>query len=158
MEYSIKEIIDIAVGLEVSGYEFYIKCSEKFKEPELSSLFTILAGEELIHKETFIEMGKTADNSKGIYNEEYFRYLKAIGGGKVFGEKNIKIDDIVDSIHTPADAITKAFHDEKESILFYSEIKVLYNKNPEISELLDNIIEEERTHIIKLSELLESLK
>ena len=38
MGYSIKEIIDIAIGIEEAGHEFYRKCSEKFNDDKMKEL------------------------------------------------------------------------------------------------------------------------
>lgn len=155
MSYSIKEIIDIAIGTEEAGYEFYTKCSEKFDKDNIKETFVFLAKEELGHIKGFNSMKKNEENESGIFNDDYFQYLKAIGGGSIFSVK--KIDDVMKSIKTPEDAINKAFNDEKAAILFYSEIKTLYKEDSEKAILLEKIINEERKHVRKLIELMEVL-
>ena len=154
MTYSIKEIIDIALGLEEAGYEFYTQCGLKFKEAHIQEVFLFLAREELEHKKTFESIKTGEEPPQGIFTEEYYLYLKSIGGGRVFEFKNRNIDQIMDTINTPEDAVTKAFMDEKESILFYSEIKTLYRDDRKTLEILDKIIEEERKHVLTLADLL----
>lgn len=157
MNYTIKEILDIAIGIEVTGYELYIRFSEKFNDPAIKDIFSFLASEELVHKKLFESMEKDGAEQKGIFTEEYFLYLKAIGGGRVF-EQKINLDQIMGSITTPMEAIKRAFNDEKQSILFYSEMKQLYPKKKEAIDLLNRIIEEERKHIAILVDLAEKIR
>ncbi|MCP4134231.1 MAG: ferritin family protein [bacterium] len=167
MSYSIKEIIDIAIGLEDAGIQFYTKCAKKFEDiggkdgegedKNIKMIFTFLAKEEIVHKQMFESMLEKYDTADGEFTEEYFLYMKSIGGSRVFADKNRNIDQILDSINTPAEAVKKAFMDEKEAILFYTEVKGLYTDNSEAQGILDKIIEEERKHVLTLSELMEMI-
>lgn len=156
MGYSIKEIIDIAVGFEEAGHDFYTRCIEKFKDENIREIFSFMAKEELNHKKTFKSMSKSNESSAGIFTDEYFLYIKAIGGGRVFGKEDI--GQIADSINTPAEAVQKAFMDEKNSILFYSELKKMYREGSEEIKLLDEILEEERKHVITLVDIMEKMQ
>lgn len=156
MSYSIKEIIDIAIGLEKSGYEFYTKCEKKFDDKDVKKIFSFLADEELKHKESFENISVNDGTPSGVFTDDYYLYLKAIGGSRVF-LKNENIDMFLDSISSAADAIKKAFLDEKESILFYNEIKNLYEPGSNAINLINIIINEERNHVVKLTELMEKL-
>lgn len=153
--YSINEILDIAVELEEAGYEFYTKCIDKFEDQVIKDLFTFLADEELVHKELFLSMKQGDENKKGIFTEEYFLYMKSIGGGKIFSDEN---DRDFDEIITVEDAVKKAFHDEKESILLYSELKNHYSGDTEALALLERIIAEERNHVMKLYDTMKYVK
>ena len=53
MNFSFKEIIDLAVAIEQAGYEFYRSCSEKFDDGHIAELFRFLANEEEQHKKSF---------------------------------------------------------------------------------------------------------
>ena len=158
MGYSVKEVIDIAVGMEDAGYKFYTKVAEMFEDKGIKDIFTYLAKEEIKHKEKFESLLPESDNMPGKFNEEYYQYLKAIGGGFIYPQKIMTLEEIIEKIKNPVDAITKAFQDEKEAILFYSEIKKLYEENKEISDILETIIEEERKHALTLWDFKESLK
>ena len=157
MSFSIKEIIDIAVGVEETGYAFYREASGKFKDPALTDMFEFLAKEELAHKELFQSMG-TGREDGGVFNEEYFSYLKAIGGQRVFDRDSLDTKKVVEKIATPMGAIQYAFNAEKDSILLYSEMKGLYREGSGSISILDRIIAEERKHIAVLIDLSEKLR
>jgi rubrerythrin len=157
MAYNIQEIIDIAVGIEDAGYEFYIHCIKKFNDAAIRDVFDFLAREEQRHKKLFQSLS-AAGELKGYFTEEYFAYLKAIGGGRIFEKQAMNIDQIMAGILNPMDAIKHAFNAEKESILFYTELKQLYENDPATMSLLNNIIGEERKHIATLLDLLEKIR
>ncbi len=157
MKYSSKEILDIAVGIEESGYDFYTQCAVKFNDTAIHDVFDFLAREELEHKKLFQSLEET-DEQTGLFTEEYFAYLKAIGGSRIFENQSSTIDRILAGIANPIDAVKHAFGAEKESILFYNELKPLYVKNPATTTLLSRIIDEERKHVAMLLDLLEKIR
>jgi rubrerythrin len=158
MDYTIKEIIDIAVGMEEAGMAFYKSVAEKFEDEHIKDIFLYLAKQEIEHKKTFQDLGSKIGNSEGKFNDEYYLYMKALGGDRIYADENEDLDAVMAKIHTPVDAINKGFQDEKEAILFYNEIKKLYEDDKEIAGILDRIIEEERKHALRLWDLKERLK
>ncbi len=157
MSYSIKEIVDIAIGIEEAGIAFYRGCAEKFANSDFADIFTFLEGQEKEHKEKFAAIHGQNIEPSGIFSDEYFYYMKSIGGGKIFGgHKNNQ--QILDSIKDETGAIQHAFNDERESILFYSEMKKMYSPEDPSQQILDSIIEEERQHILTLLDMAEKIK
>jgi len=157
MKYTIKEIIDIAVGIEETGCDIYTRCAVLFKDTAIRDVFDFLAREELEHKKLFQSL-IGAGEPEGLFTEEYFAYLKAIGSGRIFEKQVMDIDRIIAGIAGPTDAVKHAFLTEKESILFYDEMKRLYEKDRNTTSLLDRIIEEERKHVAILLDLLEKTR
>jgi rubrerythrin len=68
------------------------------------------------------------------------------------------MEQILAGINSPMDAVKHAFEAEKESILFYGEMKSLYPNESETRSLLDRIIAEERKHVTTLVDLLEKIR
>ncbi|MBP7735779.1 MAG: ferritin family protein [Spirochaetes bacterium] len=157
MPYTIKEIIDIAIGIERAGYEFYSGCAGRFTDMSVHDAFDFLAREELEHERLFQSFhGKT--EAAGLYNEEYYAYLRAIGGGRIFDSQHESIAQILSGINTPMDALKHAFSAEKDSILFYSELKELFTKDKDTTLMLDRIINEERKHVSTILDVIDKLK
>ena len=152
MRFSSKEIIDIAIGIEESGYQFYTECRKKFNDSSLKELFAFLAEEEMRHRELFEKMLGTLAEIEGLFTDEYFQYLNAIGNERVFREKK-DIDKVLDRIKTPLDSLVYALQAEKDTILFYSELRDLYGKNSDTLSILNKLINEERKHVLLLMDL-----
>ena len=159
MAYSIKEIVDIAVKLEEAGHEFYEECGRHFKDAAITDTFSFLAREELVHKQLFQSFKWSPETvDAGVFNEEYFAYLRAIGGGAVFDRHAADIREFVRGIATPLDAIKHAFVAEKESILLYTEMRRFYPGHHAAADMLEKVISEERKHVLTLHGLADKMK
>ncbi len=144
MSYSKNEIIDMAIGLERAGIKFYTETAEILKDTKIKNLFLKLADDEREHELNFLSLKSEDPTPEGVFTEEYFQYLESISGSKVFIDGK-KIPG--NKITSPEEALQNAFIDEKNAVVFYGEIKLMYNPNSEESDLLDKIIAEEREHI-----------
>lgn len=146
--FSISEVIEQAVQTEGLGYEFYTAMAERFKKNEgLRKLFEMLALKELHHKKVFSELKEKAESKEPANPEEVSQYLRAIVESEFFLDKEKSISSL-EHVKTAADAIRFALGFEKETLLyFYSLRDVLKEK-----EIVDEIINEERSHIVWLSE------
>lgn len=156
MKFSAKEIVDIAVGIEESGYYFYTRCRENFDNRELKELFGFLAEEELRHKEIFVNMLDQVKDVSGMFTEEYYQYLRAIGDERVF-KNNTDVDRVVKDIASINDVMKIALTAEKDSILWYSELAVMYDKDRDTHIVLERLLDEERRHVVLLLEIKEKL-
>lgn len=154
--YSINELIDIAIGIEETGIYFYSKFKEKFKDESFKQIFQFLADEELRHKNVFSGMLKELKETEGLFTEEYYSYLKAIGTMRVFANKD-DIDIIAPTLHNPLDIIKIAMDAERDSIVWYSELKEIYRNDSKAKGILERIIREERKHVLTLMDLKEKL-
>ncbi len=157
MKYSLNEIVQIAVQIEDTGYEFYSTCAEVFKGEQLRDTFKFLAKQELEHKQYFESLASFAEKSEGSYTDDYYSYLRSIGDKKVFQDEPENRASAINP-DKPGDAIRQAFTDEKNSIIFYTELKTMYSDDYEALEILERIIEEERSHIVMLKDILESIE
>jgi rubrerythrin len=82
--YSTKELIDIAMGIEETGYYFYSTLKSKFKDESFQQMFQFLADEELRHKDIFSNMLKGLNDTQGVFTEEYYTYLKLLAQHEYF--------------------------------------------------------------------------
>ncbi len=153
--YNADNIFEMAEEIERNGAKFYKDAAAMIKEPEIQKLLNSLSAMEIDHEKTFSEMRtKLKREEKGStafdpYNEES-GYLKSLADTKVFYDKEIDLT-------SPREVLKAAITAEKESILFYLGMKGFV---PESfgKKWIDEIIEEEKKHIILLSSHLIALK
>ncbi len=157
MVQSLDEIIEIAIAIEETGYEFYNESRKKVANQTTADIFEFLAGEELEHKKKFLLLKDSFGAPDRPPEEERFRYLK-IMGEEIFNTHKDDIDMVLKEIDTPLAVIKRAFLLEKESILFYSEMKPLYGSEQKTIELIEKIIAEERKHVTVLYDLTQKLR
>jgi rubrerythrin len=156
MKFSTKEVIDIAVAIEESGYYFYSTCRTRFQDEAFRELFGFLAEEELRHKELFVNMLSSPVAVQGVFTDEYFQYLKAIADSRVFRNK-ADVDSIVKGLDSLGDAFRIALTAEKDSILWYTELQDMYQSIADTHSILGRLINEERKHVITLLDVQEKL-
>lgn len=154
--FSGSEIIDIAIGIENNGAIFYETLAESAKEVAAQSIYKGLASMERAHIRTFEGMRASIREYKPEADlaEEYHRYLKALVDSSVFKDDET-VRQIAESVSSDAEAIQVAISAEKDSVLFYSEMRNIVPESQ--TQMVDRIIEEEKTHLRKLSELKEKL-
>ena len=154
--FSGRELIDIAIGIERNGAAFYHSLAKSTGNEIAKGAYQYLAGEELKHIEVFQSMlGSVADyRPPETYTEEYDLYLRALIDSRVFTDDQTAYE-MAQRVTSDAEAIQIAMGAEKDSILFYSEVRELVRRSDR--ELINKIIEEERSHLRQLSELKGSL-
>lgn len=155
MKFSINEIIDMAVELEKTGFEFYTECSKYFSSnSKQSEFFLKLASEENNHKQIFTSMLENLPETEGNFPDEYYEYLSAIISGRIFKNNN-DIKTFLNNLKDEDDILKAALNAEKDSVLWYSELKSVYPQNDKANKILDDIIQEEKSHILQISKMFE---
>ena len=156
ISFSGSELINIAIGIEKRGVAFYDIMAKSSENATTRDIFQYLANMEREHIQIFQSMLTEADKYQipETYTEEYATYLQALVNSAVF------TDDMVTSeMATQADsdieALELAIGAEKDSILFYYEMKDIMPKRAQPT--VDKIITEEKLHLRQLSELKKSL-
>ena len=149
--FKVNEIVSIAVEVEKRGEAFYKSMAEKAQDPNVKETLTYLAGEEVKHQKTFQDMlGKLSQMTlpAGSTEDEYWGYVNdLIDSHFLFNDAlNRKMTA---AVSTDTDALHLAMGFEKDSILFFTEMKGLVPSS-EVS-VIDACIQEEKTHLRKLA-------
>lgn len=154
--FNASEIYQFAIRIEENGEKFYRKMAKKLDEPKIKELFTFIADEEIQHKKIFENMLSKIESYEPpeSYPGEYFEYLRAYVDNVLFSIN--KFDEDVEKIHNALEAIQFAIDKELDSILYYQEMRNVVLAHQK--ELIKNIIEEERRHVVKLSEIKRIMK
>ncbi|MCX7957060.1 MAG: ferritin family protein [Endomicrobia bacterium] len=152
---NISEVYQIAIQIEENGTAFYSLWAKKVKDKKLKDIFSALSYAEVEHKKIFEKMLKEFENyePREAYPEEYFQYLRAYADGLVFNFDEIKKE--AKKIRTLSQALSFAIQREKDSILYYQDIKNIIPRSEHNK--LENIIDQERRHFLDLTHIKNSL-
>jgi rubrerythrin len=150
------EIYQFAIRIEENGEKFYRKMSQKLHDDKVKELFTFLANEEVKHRNTYEEMVSKIEKYEPFesFPGEYFAYLRAYADEKIFSPK--KLDEKMTEVKDSLSAVEFAMERELDSILYYQEMEKFVPENQRKS--IEGIIEEERKHYVKLSEIKKIIK
>jgi rubrerythrin len=152
--FSGKELVSIAVQIEVNGYTFYTMAEEKAKSKKMKEFFRFLAGQELVHKEKFMKLQQSIRNSvqpsEPSDKKETDSYIKALTDSHLFNgqDKNIMM---AARASDEKSAVDFAIGFEKDTLLFYHQLVDLVHSIHK--PMVQTIINEEKEHIRKLVEI-----
>ncbi len=155
-KYSIAEIMEMAVQTERLGYQFYVSMSDAFKKnADLSKLFSTLAAKEKIHEKTFAELKEivTKSGPEPSQWEDVSDYLRAFVESEFFLGRGKALPSM-ERVKTAQDAVSFALGFEKETLLYYMELRSIVREK----KVMDEIINEEKSHIVWLQRLKSGLK
>ena len=144
-------LINIAIGIERRGITFYDVMAKSTDNEMVRAAFEGLVEMEREHLKIFQDMLTETDKSqpRETSTREYSDYVQALMDEAVFTN-----DMITSEIATQADSDVKAIElgisAEKDSILFYYEMKELMPRRAEHT--VSKIITEEKSHLRQLSE------
>jgi rubrerythrin len=147
-KYSIDEIMEMAVQTEKLGYQFYTGMSEKFKKDDgLVKLFTTLASKEKVHEKTFTNLKDMVakHGTEPVQWEEVTNYMRAFVESEFFLGRGKSLPTM-DHLKTVQDAVKFALGFEKETLLYFMELRTIVKEK----EVVDEVINEEKSHIMWL--------
>lgn len=151
----VTEVFQFAIRIEENGEKFFRKMAQTYEDKKVKELFTFLADEEVEHRKTFEKMLPEIEKYElpEEYPPEYFAYLRAHADNIIFTEYVGK--DLPEK-PDPISAIDFGIRRELDSITYYQEIRNFVPANQR--NLIDKIIEEERSHFVKFSDLKKTLQ
>jgi rubrerythrin len=145
--YSLSEVIEEAVQTEKLGYQFYTEMSKKFSENgRLRELFDTLALKEKEHDRKFSDLKEKVSSEEMVDWEEVSKYLRAIVESEFFLGRGKSLPSM-EHVKTVADAVKLALGFEKQTLLYFHAIRDAVKEKS----VVDEIIAEERSHIVWLS-------
>ena len=152
MFFSGRELLDVAVNMERTGAAFYETMVNCAKSRKAKTAFKYLADQEKQHIKAYQSMLKDVADAPPpeSYTEEYDEYLKTLADSGVFSSERAACK-LAENTSSDADGIDLGIRAEKDSILFYTELHDLVRRSD--AKVIDRIIEEERSHLKRLSEL-----
>jgi len=147
-KYSIDEVMEMAIQTEKLGFQFYTEMAEKFKKDDgLVKLFMTLANKEKVHEKTFTKLKASVDQhgAEPVEWDEVSNYMRAYVESEFFLGKGKSLP-AMDHIKTVRDAVQFALGFEKETLLYFMELRSIVKEKKAI----DEVISEEKSHIVWL--------
>jgi rubrerythrin len=156
ISFSGSELINIAIGIERRGIAFYDIMAKSTKNAVAREVFQYLSDMERGHIQIFQEMLGEADKYQfpAAGAGEYTAYLQSLVDSAVFSEETVT-SETVTRTESDVEAIELAIGAEKDSILFYYEMKEIMPQRAQPT--VNKIIAEEKAHLRQLSELKKKL-
>jgi rubrerythrin len=150
--FQVSELVDMAISEEHQGTIFYQALEQRAQTPLVREAARRFAEEERGHERAFAAMRENVASylPNESYPGEYEDYVKALLDGRTFPDEQQAV--ALACTGTDADALRIAIRFEKNSLLFFSEMRVLVPDDPRA--VMDELIEEERRHLVDLSRLL----
>ena len=148
---SLESVLDLAVWLEKHGQAFYERARDAAVDSGLKETFSALADEERKHC--------------AIYTDLYEMYTgKSSEGDELLGEYGkfiqLLIKEVAESLRaeetlSQRELITRALQFEKNTLLFFAEVKPLFRGKA--GAMIEAVCREEKRHIQQLLERRELL-
>ncbi|MBI2328114.1 MAG: ferritin family protein [Chloroflexi bacterium] len=153
---SASELLKIAVGIERRGIAFYDVMAKSVQSAETASIFQRLARMEQYHVKVFQGMLDEADKYEPaqVQSAEYDAYLQALSDNAVFTDEMLT-SEMATRVESALEALELAIAVEKDSILFYYEMKEALP--PRVHAAVNRVITEEKSHLRQLSEVRKKL-
>jgi rubrerythrin len=145
--YSLREVVEQAVQTEKLGYQFYTEMASRFEDAEgLKKLFETLATKEQGHERKFAGMKERVKDEEPDRWDEVSSYLRAIVESEFFLGKEKSLHSL-NHVKSVKDAVRFAIGFEKETLLYFYAMKDVMKERT----IIDEIIEEEKSHIVWLN-------
>ncbi len=156
ISFSGSELINIAIGIERRGITFYDIMTKSTENAIARDTFQYLVDVEREHIRIFQGMLAEADKYQipESYAGEYAAYLQALVDSAVFTD-DMLTSEIATKANSDIEALELAIGAEKDSILFYYEMRNITPRRAQPT--VNKIIAEEKTHLRQLSELKKKL-
>lgn len=150
--FSLREVVEQAIQTERLGEEFYTRMAERFHDnSELKKLFELLASHETRHGASFSQMREKIRDEQPEGWDEVTQYLKAVVDSEFFLGKD-KCLPSLEHVGTALEAIDFALCFERETLLYYHTLREALKDKA----IVDDIIREEKSHIVWLNNLRKS--
>ena len=149
--FNAAEVIDMGIEKERKRRDFYGYAAEKFKEKDLKDLFLSLRDWEDAHIKKFSEIRNGLEESEvsETYKGEFSAYVIATVDDLLY--KQVSAKWFSENVKAPLAAIQYGIGFEKDAILFFNEL--LKFMNPYHRKKVGELIEEEKKHLVYLTEL-----
>ncbi len=151
VSFSSNELINLAIDIEKRGIVFYDIMARSTENTTAREVFHGLVEMEREHVLVCENMlAKNGDDPVLIEVAEHSVYLKSLIDNAVFNEESVA-SEMATQVNSDATALELGISMEKDSILFYYEIRERLARPSRVT--IDRIIDEEKRHLNQLADL-----
>ncbi len=152
--FTAAEAVNMALRIEQTGEAFYTGMVRKVRDPQVKAVLEDLAVQEQRHYNAFMKLsGYVSEPTSHSQQEweEYAQYLQVAVDNAIFAGPD-KALALAESIADPQEALRMALGFEKDTLLFYYDLRDMMREadRPVVNE----IIREEKAHVRRLAGLL----
>jgi rubrerythrin len=152
--FSILEIIDIAIQLEKNGEKVYRQATGQVRDEELKQILAWFADEEIRHADFFSSLKKgVEEDASEHFDEKMSRELI----DRFVKEQMFSLKEVDFTLIDDLDDLLNVFIEFEEDTLLFFEMLHPFVTNSNDSKKMDQIINEEKSHIKQLHELKENM-
>jgi rubrerythrin len=150
--FSAPEMIELAIQLEENGQAFYEAAAQRAQEGEVKQLLELLAREEVRHAEVFrlMKPEEKEHRPRPEYTGQKSDYVQALLEGRLLPAETV-VNEVLPRLASEAEILDFALGFEKDTILFYYEMRHLLGEAER--PLLKDVIEQEKLHVERLRRL-----
>jgi rubrerythrin len=153
--FSGSELVNLAIEIEKNGLAFYSTLAQQATRPASKQIFTYLAEQEERHRAIFEGMQQGAGKQPlDALSEEYDAYLRALVDSTIFTDLKAATLKATQA-RSEAEALEIGIKAEKDSILFYQEMRGLVRQRDRTT--VGQMVAEERSHLLQLTALRKEL-
>lgn len=152
-----KELLEVAIEIEKNGRIFYEYIARGGEDKEVRDIFMRLATREKEHENMFRDMLSRLGGYQPPqeYSGEHYQYIKDLADSSIFTSEWAQAL-LINNTMTDVKAMEAGIGFEKDSILFYSEMRGMVPR--EDQDIVDMIVSEEQKHLSELTYITNKLK
>jgi len=159
VHFNADEIFEMAEQIENNGARFYRRAAQGKDEPTQQLLLDLASMEEShfsIFEKLRTALSQLEWRPSGDADGQAVQYLHAIADGRIFDAKADPAERLTGN-ESLADILSMAIRLEKDSVIFYQELRQIVPERLG-KYRIDHIVGEEMRHIVILSEQLAAIK
>ena len=161
ISFNADEVFEMGMDIEMNGEAYYRKAVELTEDPEIKKIFEDLMIAEKQHYDTFKKLRENlpAKDTTPLVSDpddQEYLYLDALVKSRLFNSVR-EAEEVVSKTSGPIEALQGALVFEKDTILFFTEMKGRTREDLGKNEI-DRLIAEEREHIIWISGMIKKVR
>lgn len=154
--FNAAEIADLGIEKEKKRRDFYALVASSFKDSEMKKLFIRLRDWEEEHIKKFTEIRDDIAESEPVesFPGEFAGYMQSLIDDLLYNK--VSPEAFSKNVTTPIVAVDFAIGFEKDAILFFLEMLSFMNSGQR--QVLETLINEEKQHVVYLTQLRKTIK